>query len=92
MNIDQDIHNGYGFYCDLEELDTNPSPMRAVVKPKIKSPQTKINREWEENPNILQQHPVSFFMMGFIKEPVKYIIVGTVSCISTCILCTWSYK
>tara|TARA_Y100000389_G_scaffold28434_1_gene24343 strand:- start:12253 stop:12525 length:273 start_codon:yes stop_codon:yes gene_type:complete len=86
MNKEEDIQNGYGFYCDLEE----PIPtINIITKPK------KINHNvtsYKEEDDIIYKHPIPYFLMGIAEEPIKYVILGLVSCISTCILCTWSYK
>ena len=90
MNIDQDIHNGYGFYCDLEE--PNPS-INIITKPKkINHNFISYNEEDDMDIDIIYKHPIHYFLMGIAEEPTKYVIIGVVSCISTCILCTWSYK
>lgn len=72
--IEQDTHNGYGFYCDLEgDIDeyydeTEKSKIHSIP---------------------IEKYPISFFLTMILEHPERYLIVCIGSCLTTCLFCYW---
>lgn len=72
--IEQDTHNGYGFYCDLEgDIDeyydeTEKSKIHSIP---------------------IEKYPISFFLTMILEHPERYLFICITSCLSTCLFCYW---
>jgi hypothetical protein len=74
--IDEEDHNGYGFFCDIDDT----SPIQHIKNPMPKYDEYTNDKEDKDkkraiHDNILSNHPVSFFITCVMNEPVKYAMI-----------------
>ena len=84
-NRNQKMNEDYGFFCEMEEMETSATPLNKYNKCELDVIEQKKIQE-EELYYELKEHsherPLSFFLLCVMQEPMRFAYICAFSCLT----------
>ena len=81
---DQKMTEDYGFFCEMEEMETSVTPLNKYNNCELDVIKQKKNQEelYYELKEHSHERPLSFFLLCVIQEPMRFAYICVVSCLT----------